>query len=315
MSDSIIVTSNEPKPAAAQDASLGTSAQTEETPAVSDENTSEEITENSADSENQDLGEDSETDSDDSNDQADEDQQVQEQKPKPKNGFKKKIGKLQSERDFWKEEALKARQAGNQPQQNQQADPQEKPANGLVKPDPNKYDSYDKYIEDLTDYKVKLFRQEDEAKNQQRQIQSEHAKRTQTFEEKISEFKKTAQDFDEVISEIEDVNGTPALHDAILSSDLGPKLLYELAKNPKELERINSLPPAAVYKEIGKLEAKFEQKSSPAPVVKTTNAPRPIKPVGANSTAASTKSIYDENISQAEYERRRAAEIKRNRGA
>jgi hypothetical protein len=86
----------------------------------------------------------------------------------------------------------------------------------------------------------------------------------------------------------------------ILESDVGPQLLYHLAKNPDEAERIADLSPVRQVAELGKLEAKM------APTTrKSSNAPAPIKPV---SSGRSTSPGLSDNDSQSEYEAKRKSQ-------
>jgi hypothetical protein len=76
--------------------------------------------------------------------------------------------------------------------------------------------------------------------------------------------------------------------------------MYELASDLKEFKRINSLPPLAIAREIGKLELKLSKPSEEKQEIKkTTNAPKPLTPVGSKS--APVKKSPDE-MSQKEYE-------------
>ena len=86
-----------------------------------------------------------------------------------------------------------------------------------------------------------------------------------------------------------------AVRDAILESDVGPQILYELASNDELAEKITKLSPINALREIGKLEARFEDASKNAApkTVKTASekskAPAPINPLKATSGALNTK--------------------------
>jgi hypothetical protein len=47
------------------------------------------------------------------------------------------------------------------------------------------------------------------------------------------------------------------LGQALLTSEHGPAIMYQLAKSPAELARISALPPLDAAREIGRLEAKL----------------------------------------------------------
>ena len=55
-----------------------------------------------------------------------------------------------------------------------------------------------------------------------------------------------------------------AVRDAIIESDIGPRILYELASDDELAEKLTSLSTAGALKLIGKLEAQFEKTEEPA---------------------------------------------------
>ena len=81
------------------------------------------------------------------------------------------------------------------------------------------------------------------------------------------------------------------MRDAILESEVGPKILYHFAKNPDEAERIGKLSVAKALKELGKLEATLQTnpvKTGKNPVSQVSKevkpAVEPISPLrGANA--------------------------------
>lgn len=110
-------------------------------------------------------------------------------------------------------------------------------------------------------------------------------------------FRKEAKDYDEVVAEfiesdLPDLD--PRARQAILElgeTGVGQKVLYHLAKNPDEADRIARLPPLRQVIEIGKLEEKV------TPAKRTSNAPAPVSSVkGASATQG-----FRENMSTAEY--------------
>lgn len=84
------------------------------------------------------------------------------------------------------------------------------------------------------------------------------------------------------------------VRDAILDSDVGPRILYHLAKNPDEAKALGDLSVRAALRKIGKLEAQLE-KAAPvaeakapekpaAAATEISRAPAPISPLkGANA--------------------------------
>jgi len=102
---------------------------------------------------------------------------------------------------------------------------------------------------------------------------------------------------------IEKINAATVLvseqvRDAIIESDVGPRILYHLAENPQDAERIGKLNVRGAIKEIGKLEAKYTKvevkaepkaepktEAKPAGTVEISKAPAPISPLKGASTS------------------------------
>lgn len=79
-------------------------------------------------------------------------------------------------------------------------------------------------------------------------------------------------------------------------------LALELAKDEDELERINSLPPRQAAIELLKFEAKLTSSSEKqTKEVKTTQAARPLKPVGSASKANLNDSPYEKDMTYQEF--------------
>jgi hypothetical protein len=115
-----------------------------------------------------------------------------------------------------------------------------------------------------------------------------------TWESSESAFKKEATDYDEVVGEFISAE-LPSLDQsakrAILESDIGPKLLYHMAKNPDEAERIARLSPVRQVIEIGKMEERV------SPVKQSSKAPPPVSGVKGSSAAQT----YREDMTDAQY--------------
>lgn len=238
-----------------------------------------------------------------------EDEDGEESKPKKKNGIQKRIDKLSKraaeearEKEFWKAEALKAKQSA---EPKEEVDAPKAAIQATGKPVQDDFESFDDYLEALTDWKADQREQAREAKIRETKAQSEFENRVQTYRGKVKDFEKTHPDFRELVEEVGDMQLSPVLMDAILENE--PEFHYELVKNIKELERINGLSAIQAAREIGKIEARIASaKSKPEEKKITTKAPTPIKTVGTGSTGGARKSIFDPDLSQAEYERLRA---------
>ena len=257
----------------------------------------------------------SETSKDESSDSTDESEKEIDGKPK-KSGFEKRISKLtkqkakaQSEADYWRNEALKYQN------QKTEAPKAETKKETQGRPKADDFENHDDYIEAVAEWKADQKIAEREQKEKEAKIKADFDSRLAKHEERLKAFVKAHGDFDDVIAEIGDEVVPVTIQQIILDSENGPELMYELAKDKDEYKRISSLNPTAAAKELGKLEAKIEARrdSSEKPTEKkTTRAPAPLKPV-SGAGKAQAKSIYDPDISQEEFERLRAEQLKRKR--
>lgn len=266
-------------------------------------------------SETVDESETSETD-DDAGDDESEVEESLEARPKKKSGTQRRIEKLvkqrtqaEQEREYWRQEALKHSAPKNE-QVPETVPPQTSPTD---KPVPDSFETHQEYIEALTDWKMEQRDKQREIKAAQDQAKTEYQKRVESHSERVKAFTKTHEDFDELMSEVDDVPLSITVQEVILASENGPDLMYELAKDRKEFERICKLPAIDAARALGRLEARIAKSSEEPKQVtkpKTTKAPPPPKPITASS-ASGKKSVYDDDLSQAEYERIRAEQERR----
>lgn len=229
------------------------------------------------------------------------------EKPRKRNGFKKRIDRLSrrlsdAEKDalYWREQALK----GQAPKEQVENKPVTK-AEG--EPNQDDFESHADWVKAVARWEAKQEWKQLETKKQETQLKTEHQQKVESFHRRIQDFKETVEDFDEVMESVDDIPMSAALQTLILESENGHELTYELAKNREELERISKLAPLAAAKALGSFEASLKaQAKKEIKETKTSKAPEPIKPVGSKGVVATRKSIYDPNLSQAEYEALRA---------
>lgn len=251
-----------------------------------------------------------EEDSKDSKEDDSEDE-AKDEKPKKKGGFQRRIDKLnaakaeaQREAEYWRKLALdKGAEA-----------PKEKPETPAAKdgkPSADDFETHAEYVEALTDWKVEQKAKALEEKQRKAALETEQQKLQSAHLTRVKSFAEKTADFEEVIADVEDIPVSAAVQEIIVTSENGPELMYELAKNRAEFERISKLPPLAAAREIGRIETRIAAKASEKPEPKKlTKAPPPPKPVGG-SKASTAKSIYDPDISFEEYERRRREAMRR----
>jgi len=130
-----------------------------------------------------------------------------------------------------------------------------------------------------------------ETQTAQERAQQERAQRQQQTQATIAEswtkreadFTKTTADYEAKVTPfLDDLDHfSKGTREAIVESDLGPALLYHLASNPEEAERIADLSPARQIAELGKLEERLTVK----PARRTSEAPEPPNPTRGGKSA------------------------------
>ena len=158
-------------------------------------------------------------------------------------------------------------------------------------PQPSQFQDAFEYAKALAEYTAdkrieEMKRQEAEAK-----VEAERQKVIETWTQKVEQVKAELPDFDDMVAS-SDVVVSNDIRDAILESDVGPKILYHLAENSEFAKKVAAMPTRAALKEIGKLEARFEAKAEEKPVAKS-KAPAPVTPIRAASGVAETKMSSD----------------------
>jgi hypothetical protein len=117
----------------------------------------------------------------------------------------------------------------------------------------------------------------------QREAETQKQKVNQTWQQKLEVTKAELPDYEEMVAS-STVAVSDAVRDAIIESDVGPRILYELASDDELAEKLTTMSIPSALKLIGKLEAQFEKTEAPAKAEKKTvaaksNAPEPIKPL------------------------------------
>jgi hypothetical protein len=196
-------------------------------------------------------------------------------------------------------------------QQRQPATPQQADGVDHDAPQRGQFENYEDFIRAEAKYYARKEAREEAKRELAESRKSEQRQRTQSQQQEVSSkfdshYQKAADgidDFDDVMSDEESVEllskvfGTDkpitvqAIHEA---DEKGPLILYYLAKNPGEVERISKLSPARQAAAIVALEDKVAK-----PAKKPSKAPAPINPVGTKvevgkDPAKMTQAEYNE---------------------
>jgi hypothetical protein len=205
-----------------------------------------------------------------------------ERKQNPK--LEKRFSEITKQREEARKEAQTERQARVELEQRlaaleQQRQPQQQ-SYVDQEPQPSQFNDAFEYAKALAEFSTEKALAERDRQVAQQREQEAQQKIIQSWAQKVQEAKAELPDFDDLVAS-SDVVVNNAVRDAILESDVGPKILYHLAENNDLAKKIASLSPNAALREIGKLEAKFEvnpETKQTAPVVRS-KAPTPIQPI------------------------------------
>jgi hypothetical protein len=211
--------------------------------------------------------------------------------PKPEfedsKNVQKRIGKLtkkmrtaERERDFEKDEntELKKKLEG----MSAEIDKMSSKIFEADKPQKEDFEEEDEFIEALTDWKIdsKLKVSQKETEKIDKEVPKEDLKETyQGLDDAVESGREKYKNFDEIVFN-EDLVISPEVTQIALDTDTPEDIIYFLASDPKESERISKLDPVRAAKEIGKIEVKLEvEKETPKSRKKLSNAPNPIHSV------------------------------------
>lgn len=249
-------------------------AQEQQSPSPADASTEtpETVTEESHEADQQEAAEKPE-EGDEGDDQGDEEKPQE----KPKRSARERINELTKRAHEAEREVQRLREASER-----------KPAESAEKPIPDKFGSYDEYVEALADWKAdqrvaESFKRRDAERSQAAEARAAEAK-AQAWHERQIAFREDTPDYDAVVGKSA-VQVAPHVVDTLLDSDSGPELAYHLAKHPETVKRINSLSPLAAAREIGRIEATLSNPAAPQ-IKPASKAPAPITPVRSSAPAA-----------------------------
>jgi len=157
-------------------------------------------------------------------------------------------------------------------------------------PQPEQFTDIGEYSKALKDWSAdNALREREKADLESRQRQ-EQEKIVQSWKDRQEAVKASIPDYQDVLN-ASTAQVSDQIKEAIVESDIGPEILYHLAKNPDIVDGLNKLPLGKALVQFGKIEASLakedkQQTSVNTPVVEISKAPAPISPIrGANSPA------------------------------
>jgi hypothetical protein len=168
--------------------------------------------------------------------------------------------------------------------------PQQQAPESNQKPTPDNYRDAFEYAEALSQWSAEqaLLKREQEVK--QKEFEAQKQKVIQTWQQKLEATIAELPDYEDMVAS-SNVKVNDTVRDAILESDVGPRILYELASDDDIAEKLSTMSTASALKLIGKLEAKFEKTEEPVKAEKKTvaaksKAPEPIRPLRSTGGVA-----------------------------
>jgi hypothetical protein len=184
-------------------------------------------------------------------------------------------------------------------------------SSGDDRPTPDKFDTYEQWVEAITDYKAAqkaderintyFSRQKEEEARARAEETRNEARRT--YQNNVAKAEERYADYHEVTA---DLPVTENMAFFILGHQKGPDIAYYLGNNPAEAERIRNLSPVQQGYEMARLEAKLDTPQAAARSV--TSAPEPINPVRAKGSSAPRTDLS--KVSMAEYARIRQQQMR-----
>lgn len=170
-------------------------------------------------------------------------------------------------------------------------------------PQRSQYDSDEKYLDALTDYRVQKALAKRDADAAEAQAKRDAEARSERWNKRVAEVKASVTDYEERLASSE-VRISREAGQAIMDSDVGPHLILYFADNPEEADRIGKMSVGGMLKALGKIEAKVEAKleadKKPAskgdekaqtfePKAQISKAPAPIEPLKGSGGGVDSK--------------------------
>lgn len=165
------------------------------------------------------------------------------------------------------------------------------------KPVKESFQSYDEFVEALSewkaDIKVQAALSDVNSRIEKRESQQSAAQiqenRSKNWKARAEATREILTDFDEVLGAAEGSKIEAHTAELLEDSPHGPAIAYKLAKDPELLDKLNKLSPTAAAKEFGKMEAVFDGHPNTKPASSTSSpnaskAPKPPTTVGARSS-------------------------------
>lgn len=250
----------------------------------------------------------------------------QEAKPKVPKGVQNRINRLTREKRELERQLQEKEQALQQSKQSQSKGDSSEQAQDDKGPKAEDFESWDDYVSARDEWQQSRQTRQSSA-NEPAQVNVQQSDDVAAMPNEVKEAvasihdtfddsREKHDDFDKVLTPVAQ-SGELVISDemtiAISESEAPGELVYHLAKNPKESQRIAELPKTQQIKELLKLEASMQ--TPPKPTDKQiSNAPDPITPLEGNSALPRKLSDAKSQEEYAEIRKEMDAGTKRGEG-
>ena len=158
----------------------------------------------------------------------------------------------------------------------------------ITEPKPEQFTDAFEYAKALAEYSAEAALANRDKQDAEKRAAAEQTKLIKGWETRLKATKAEIPDFAEMV-ESSTVTVNDTVRDAILESDIGPRILYHLAENEEFALKLNEMPLITAIREIGKLEARLEKSAESAQSVTRSKAPAPISPIRGAASGSDFK--------------------------
>lgn len=181
-----------------------------------------------------------------------------------------------------------------------------------------RYKSYEEFVAARARWEARQeFRAQAESFQRQqaeRAAQERDQRLTEAHTERLAKARTAIPNFDQRVANAGNIPVSAPMREFIRDSDYGPELTVYLCEHPADAQRLSTLHPVLLAREIGRLEARVSAApSGPAATPTISKAAPPIKPVGSGAPLAATSldEGSDDEPFEAHFKRENARERRR----
>lgn len=167
-------------------------------------------------------------------------------------------------------------------------------------PQPEQFNDVKEYAKALKEWTADNTKREEAKRIESETVAKKQQEKANNWKSRWEAAEKSIPDMKETVAKADGLMISNEAQQALMDSEVGPEIVYFLAKNPSEVEKMNGMTIDKMLKFIGKLEDKVtpsaqssNQNQQTAPKVEISKAPAPISPLKGGTSVGSNK--LDEN--------------------